>query len=429
MRLVCALIVAAGCQGAEPGAAEVDASLAGGDAAADAPSGPITLGPSSQLCKLISDRNSSDPTPNDLHHRSNVLGADLGIPVVHEDKLFVMFGDTIGYAGIWGGGESHPDSVAYGLDTASAIAAQPGLLCANMRMLTLPAAQSIGPNVNTAVKGDFAGVFMTPPSGHAIGEYIRNPSGAGASTFPRLPGDFEVPSGAFAHGDSIYIFYTTVVSRADITMKGSYLARWTNPSSATVPAYQILYGVDQRFDTTSPLKGRFINIAAQVHGDYVYLFGTGEYRRSAIHVARKRLDELATPGGFEELGTIVATPGYGETSVRYFADVQRWMLLAEELTPTSNRIVAAFADKPEGPWTAPLTVHDMGDAAFRGKYCCTSEDNCLGEQMFNCNRTGFYGTYLFPEVTRSGTDFTVAYTMSSFSPYNVALFQTTFHRP
>jgi hypothetical protein len=104
------------------------------------------------------------------------------------------------------------------------------------------------------------------------------------------------------------------------------------------------------------------------------------------------------------------------------------MLLAEELTPTSNRIVAAFADKPEGPWTAPLTVHDMGDAAFRDQYCCTSEDNCLGPELFNCNRTGFYGTYLFPEVTQSGTDFTVAYTMSSFSPYNVALFQTTFHR-
>jgi hypothetical protein len=426
MRLACAWILLEACQGAapEPGVGPDAASVVDGDAVA--PPAPVTLGPSSQLCKLLSNRNSSDPTPNDVQHRSNILGADLGIPVVHDDKLFVMFGDTIGFAGIWGGSESHPDSVGYGTDSALAIASQPNLLCTNLRMLSLPASQSIGPSVNTAVQADFAGVYMSPPSGHAITEYIHNPSGG---SFANLPGDFEVPSGAFSYGDSIYIFYTTVVSRGDITMKGSYLARWSSPSSATAPAYQIQYAVDERFDTASPLHGHFINISAQVAGDYVYLFGTGEYRRSAIYVARKRLDQLATPGGFEELGTIATTPGYGETSVRYFPEVQRWMLLAEELTPTSNRIVAAFADRAEGPWTQPMVVHDMGDAAFRTQYCCTSEDSCTGKQMFNCNKTGFYGTYLFPGVTTSGTDFTVAYTMSSFSPYNVALFQTTFHRP
>ena len=64
----------------------------------------------------------------------------------------------------------------------------------------------------------------------------------------------------------------------------------------------------------------------------------------------------------------------------------------------SNRIVAYVADAPEGPWGEPYVVHDMGNAAFRDNYCCAVEDNCLGEQMFNCARTGFYGTYLLPEV-------------------------------
>ena len=420
----------AACNVAGEPPSEVDGAVPG-DALADVSSGPIALGTSSQLCKLLNDRNAADPTPNDVQHRANILGADLGIPVEHGGTMYIMFGDTIGYAGIWGGGESHPDSVGYGTDPAAAIASQPSLLCTNLRILTLSPAQSIGPSVNSAVQRDFAGVAMAPPAGRSITEFIRNPSGGGGGggTFAHLPGDFEVPSGAFSHGDAIYVFFTTVVSRADITMKGSYLAKWTNPSTTGTPGYQILYEVDQRFDGTSPLGGRYINIAAQVAGDYVYLFGTGEYRRSQIYVARKRLSELATPGGFEELGTIATTPGYGETSVRYFADVDRWMLLAEELTPTSNRIVASFADEPAGPWSTPLVVHDMGDAAFRAQYCCTSEDNCLGKQMFNCNRTGFYGTYLFPEVTQSGKDFTVAYTMSSFSPYNVALFQTTFRRP
>ena len=114
--------------------------------------------------------------------------------------------------------------------------------------------------------------------------------------------------------------------------------------------------------------------------------------------------------------------------MRYFPEVHGWLLLAEELLPTSNRIVAFAADQPEGPWRGPLVVHDMADPAFRDRYCCQVEGNCLGEQMFDCSRTGFYGTYLFPSLIDSGDRFAVTYTMSSFSPYNVALFQAVLTR-
>lgn len=388
--------------------------------------GPVTLASTRQLCKLLSDRNMRDPTQNDVQHRANVAGADLGIPVVHDDRFYLMFGDTIGHAGIWPPGESHPDAVGVARDPASAIAAQPALVCTRLEIVTLSPAQSIGPVVDATVAADFAGVAMTAPSGQGLGEYIKNPAGGGAQTFPHLPGDFEVPSGAFAHGDSIYVFYTTVAGPGKIAMKGSYLARWRAPSPSKLPAYQILYGVDQRFDESGPLGGNFINVAAEVHGDYVYMFGTGEFRQSGIHLARKRLDMLDQPGGFELLGEIVGTRGYGETSVRYFAAIDRWMLLAEELGPTSNRIVAYVAERPEGPWSAPIVVHDMADAGFRAAYCCEAEDQCRGEEFFNCNRTGFYATYLFPDVIATAGGFTVTYTMSSFSPYNVALYQATF---
>lgn len=416
--VVAGVLVLGGCHGGAAGVV---------DEPPDRPPGPPALVASAQLCKLLSDRHIADPTANDVHHRANVLGADLGIPVVHGDTLYLMFGDTIGFAGIWGPGESHPDAVGYGLDPADAIAADPSLLCRNLGIVTLPPAQSLGPTLNPAIQADFAGVAMTPPPGHALGEYIRNPSGGGGGArFPHLPGDFEVPSGAFAAGDSIYVFYTTVVGPGDVTMKGSYLARWARPSRAGPPAYQILYAVDQRFDAGGPLGGRFINVAAEPAGDHVYLFGTGELRRSPIHLARKRVDELAAPGGFEPLGELVSTPGYGELSVRYFPSLGRWMLLAEELRPASNRIVAYFADRPEGPWGAPIVVHDMADPSFRAAYCCAGIDDCRGAQMFHCDRTGFYGTYLFPSVRHDGDTFTVTYTMSSFSPYNVALFQATF---
>lgn len=409
------------------------------DAAIDAPlPGTPTLRSSRQVCKLINGRHVADPTANNVHFRSNVLGADLGIPVEHAGKLFIMFGDTIGFAGIWGGGQSHPDSIGYALDSAAAVAERPELLCDRMGIVSLPPSSSLGPTIDARVEADFAGVAMIAPEGHTLDEFIRNPAGGGSSRFYNLPGDFEVPSGAFSYGGAIYVFYTTVGSPTDVTMKGSYLARWDAPATSGIPSFQIFYAVDQRFDDRGPLYGDFINISATVSGDYVYLFGTGAFRTSPVRLARKRLDTLATPGGFElyDAATqtwstargapIIETPGFGETSTRYFPEIGRWMFLAEELQPGSNRIVARFADRPEGPWEDHIVVHDMADPAFRGTYCCGAENACEGPQFMHCNRTGFYGSYLFPTVSRDGPTFEVTYTMSSFDPYNVALFATSF---
>jgi len=95
-------------------------------------------------------------------------------------------------------------------------------------------------------------------------------------------------------------------------------------------------------------------------------------------------------------------------------------------TDYSLRVLMYLAVRPEGPWGQPFVVHDMADPTFRAAYCCTVDDNCTGKQMFNCDQTGFYGTYLLPSVLDTTSAFTVTYTMSSFAPYNVALFQATF---
>jgi hypothetical protein len=413
-------------------------------AAVDAAPRPLpTLGTSAQVCKLLSNLNTSDPSPNDVQHKANILGADLGIPVDSAGTLFFFFGDTIGFAGIWGTG-SHPDSVGYATASTSAVVAAPSALCNGLDFLTLPPGSSVGPTVNPAVVADFAGGYMTAPTGHTLGEYIHNPAGGGGTTYPNLPGDFEVPSGAFAYGGAVYLLYTTVVSPSDITMKGSYLARWAAPSTTGSPGYDVLYAVDERFDDAGALAGDFVNVAAETSGAYVYLFGTGAYRASPVHLARKALSTLDTPGGFERFDAtsgawvpavagattapIIDVAGYGETSVRYFAAMDRWMFLAEELTATSNRIVARWADRPEGPWSDATVVHDMADPAFRAAYCCTPDDQCAGAQFLDCDKTGFYGSYLLPGV-QVGADggFTAVYTLSSFAPYDVAVFTTTFH--
>jgi hypothetical protein len=409
----------------------------------DAPSTLPTLTSTSEVCKLISNTSQSDPTPNQTQTRANLLGADLGIPVDSAGTLYLFFGDSWGYKGIWQPGQSFPDAVGYALDSTSVVTATPDLLCSDLRFLTLSPGSSVGPTIDSSVVADFAAGAMTAPSGDALSNYVHNPSGGGGTTFPNLPGTDEVPSGGFASGGSIYIFYTTVNSTTDLTMVASYLATWSAPVTGGVPNYQILYHVDERVDNASPMHGDFVNVAAATANGYVYLFGTGAYRASPVHLARKSLSTLATAGGFElydvasgtwggtsEGAPIIDVPGYGETSVRYFASINRWMFLAEELYSGRNQIVARFADQPEGPWSNDVVVDDMADPVFLATYCCGSS-GCAGQQLFagcgTSNGGAFYGSYLLPDlIVNPDGGFTVSYTMSTWNPYNVALMQATF---
>ena len=402
---------------------------------------PPSLASTDELCKLINDTNIFDPTPNATHTRANLLGTDLGIPVAHGSDLFFFFGDTVGYKAIWPFSESVPDAVGFAADGRSAVAAHPGLLCNGLRFLRLPKSASLGPTVDPAIEADYAGGSMSPPSGHLLSEYIKNPAGpTGQNAFPSLPGNFEVPSGAFSHNGSMYVFYTTVESPQALTMKASYLAKWSSPSKTGTPGYEILHSVDERFTSSGPLRGRFINVAAEPHGNYVYLFGTGDFRHSAIHLARKALASIESAGGYEVYDAatkqwlaapaasakpIIPDTKFGETSFRYFPEIGAWMFLAQG----NNRIVARFAEQPEGPWSDEITVHDNTNPAFLAQYCCVPEGTCTGERLFNCSKAGFYGTYLLPDLVKDATGFTVSYTMSTWDPYNVALFSARFDDP
>jgi hypothetical protein len=91
-----------------------------------------------------------------------------------------------------------------------------------------------------------------------------------------------------------------------------------------------------------------------------------------------------------------------------------------------NRIAARFAEAPEGPWSAPVTVASMSDPTFTGRYCCNGTD-CSGEGLMECQRAGFYGTYMMPDaITNPDGSVTISLTMSTWVPYNVALMTATF---
>jgi hypothetical protein len=387
-----------------------------------------------ETCKLINGTSVDDPSGNDLQLRTNLKGTDLGIPVSHDGTLYFFFGDSVGYRGIWNFGESQPDAV--GFANAAAVTADPSVLCTQLDFLHLAADASIGPPQDPRIAHDWAAVSMTPPAGEALGDYIHNPAGHG--NFPNLPGDFEVPSGAFSANGSVYVFYTTV--NPQVQMKGSYLAKWQAPDPNGQPNLNILYHVDERFDANGDLRGDFINIATLVAGDYVYVYGSGEYRASPIQLARKKLADLDTAGGFERFDAatkswkgpkeatapIVSVAATGELSVRFYPAIGRYMMMAQEGTPTRNQIVARFAPAPEGPWSESVVVADMGDPGWRATYCCTA-DACNGQQLFHCDRAGFYGTYLLPDVKKNADgSFDASFLMSTWDPYNVALIRATY---
>jgi hypothetical protein len=400
-----------------------------------ATSGPKLLS-KQQVCKLINGQAEGDPTANQAPTLANLVGTDLGIPLEVGSTLYFFFGDSHGNKGIWQPGQSFPDALGYSLDSATAVAAKPGLLCSDLRFLTLSPSSSLGPTIDPSIVADFAAPAMIVPSGGSLSTYIHNPSGDSQNTFPNLPGTSEVPSGAFAYGSDAYVFYTTVASPTNTTMQASYLAHWSSPSPQASPSLGVLYSVDERSGTASALYGDFINVAAETSGSYLYLFGTGDFRKSPVRLARKALSSLVGAGGFElydaASGTwgaargapIVTTPGYGETSVRFFSAINRWMFLAADFD-THTQVVARFAAQAEGPWSDPIVVEDMSDPAFVSLYCCGQ--SCAGPQMMHCSGSTFYGAYLLPEIAvQSDGSFTVDYTLSTGNPYDVVLMEATF---
>ena len=396
-------------------------------------------------CKLLSGAFLEDPTPNHVQTRFNLKGSDLGVPVASGASLYLFFGDTVGYKGIWDWGED-PDSVAH-LPLAD-VSTDPTKLCTNLDFLVTPDDPSVAHGLDSAILRDFAGAWMSPPPGASIGDFIAQPAGP----FSHMPGTFEVPTGGLDVGGKIELFYAGSVELAPrIHATKSYLARWDAPGS--LPNYSIAREVDRRVG--GALGGHFIQIAPVRHAGSVYLFGTGDYRRSGVYLAR--LDEAALETGSgqaiyepttssyhdaaslsqaerESVTPLFETEGVGEVSVSYIEAAGLYVALYQREEHAGdaiidNRIVVRFAPAPEGPWSDPVTITDMADPVFRAQHCCGA--TCPGDQILHCDKAGLYGAYLLPAVkvanAGGGRDLDLPLLVSTWDPYNVALFSAKVH--
>jgi hypothetical protein len=398
----------------------------------------------SLVCKLVSNTGLDDPTANQTHTRFNLRGTDLGIPVTLGDRLLIFFGDTVGYRMIWDFGED-PDAVAT-IDAASVLA-DPSALCDGLSFWVTGDVPSVAAGVDPAIERDFAGAAMTAPDGQSVADYIAQPAGP----FDFMPGTFEVPTGALADGTGVWIFYAGLVDPVPgYHATRNYLARWDDANTAAAPSYRIVRPIDDLVG--GALGGHFIQVAPVAFGDEVWLFGTGEYRRSGVYVGR--IDRAALESGdgtelydpamamWRDVGAIDAaaiapvfeTDGVGELSVQWVEDPGLLVALYQrELHDAQgnimdNRVVLRTAPTPEGPWSDAVTIVDMADPAFAAAHCC-GDGVCEGEQISNCGVAGLYGAYLLPVgAAIVGEDDTreleLPFLVSTWDPYNVVLMRT-----
>ncbi|MGH1347259.1 MAG: DUF4185 domain-containing protein [Nannocystales bacterium] len=396
-------------------------------------------------CKLISGADIEDPTANDTHHRANLRGTDLGIPLVVDDQLLLFFGDTQGYRTIWMPGED-PDTVGR-VDAAQA-REDPGVLCDSLEFLLTADDPSVAAASDPSILRDFAASTMLVPPGEVLSDYI----GDSPPPFPNIPGTFEVPTGALRIGDDVYTWWagkTTFDPRPQMTL--SYLARWDRPR--TLPNHQII----RPFDALEggALGGHFLQAWPIVLQESVYVLGTGDYRFGGVSLMRFPVAEIETgdeaavfdpssgtwvdtagadPGGLGSIPTLFEDDGVGELGGVFLEASGVFIVMYQrELhdrggAVIDNRVVLRTAAQLEGPWSDAVTVIDMADPAFTAQHCCGA-DGCQGNQILNCFVAGLYAIYPLPSPTvTTGDDGTLdvdlAFVASTWNPYNVVLFET-----
>lgn len=356
-----------------------------------------------KICQLVGDRDREldQATLNLTLTRYGIYGSDLGIAAEHKGRLYLLFGDTVSPTGPKDG-----DAFAFTEDTDPS----------DCVSLTFP---------------DNAGVY-TPLLIPGISQ-----------------GAFEVPSGAVSVDGRLLVYFTTDHSETN-TMGRSVVA----VSDEQVQSFQLRYTLStQHFINVAPVKSRaqLVGVPASVtSGEILLLFGSGDYRKSAVRLAihptssaATNVDALRYFSGLDRNGAPTfssdessAVPLFdsscvGELSAAYLADLQRWILLynCNSNASEGHGIFLRSAPAPWGPWSQAEKVFDV--ATDKG-YCHFIHKSWLSENCDNVHDPGrenegggAYGPYIISRYTTAiGAETQLYFTLSTWNPYTVMLMRT-----
>lgn len=340
-----------------------------------------------RVCQLTGDfdRAAGMPTLSQTDKRFGVAGTDLGSSFEHKGKLYFLFGDTWGRSG---------DQDVLGWT------------------------QSMDPSKITL-------------------QFHRAKDGLWLPlTVPRIEqGTFEVPSGGISIADTMYAVCTTDHSPKKV-MGRSVLARSRDEGRT----FEMLYELSNT---------RFINVAFWLTNDWLYIYGSGEYRKSNVCLARVKPAEIEDRSKLEYFGgtdlrghprwsvkEADAVPLFeheqiGEFSVSHLKPVERYVMLYNATQPRG--ITLRSAEAPWGPWSKGTVIFDpdrdnaYGDFMHLSSKAGKNTDG-LSDPKREAKRGSEYGPYIMSRFTSgAGGDCRIYYAMSTWNPYQVMVMRSDLH--
>jgi len=353
-------------------------------------SGPEKLvyvsGSTKKVCQLTGDvdRASGQPTLSETGKRFGILSTDLGSSFEHDGRLFFLFGDT------WG---------------------RPG----DRDVLAWTESKTLE---------------------RILLNFYRDKDGKWLPlTVPGVDqGAFDVPSGGVSVGGKMYVIVTTDWSLEKGVMGRSVLA----VSQDDGRSFQALYDLSCT---------KFINVSFWSSGGWLYIFGSGSYRKSDVYLARTRPADLTDRSrllyfhGFNLKGLpqwsareseavpLFHHPVVGEFSVAYCPPVRRYVLLYNSTSPRG--IILRSAATPWGPWSEgevifdPWRDHGYGTFMHIPNTFKAKKSDSVNDPWRDNEWGGEYGPYVIARFTTGNArGCRIFYTMSTWNPYAVVVMQT-----
>lgn len=337
-----------------------------------------------RICQLTGDfdRAAKIPTLSETGKRFGVLSTDLGSSFEHKGKLFFLFGDTWGRPG-------DRDVLAW--------------------------TESHNPEqIDLHFYKDKDGKWLP-------------------LTVPGIKqGAFEIPSGGISLGGTMYVVCTTDHSAKKV-MGRSVLAS----SHDDGRTFKMLYELS---------RSKFINVSFLEAGPWLYIFGSGEYRKSTVCLARVKPKEIADRSRLEYFAGVgpkgqprwsareadavplFANNEIGEFSVAYLKPLQRYALLYNAGNPRG--ITLRSAPEPWGPWSKGTVIFDPGRDQGYGHFMHISakakqKPDRLSDPGRQNEWGGEYGPYIMTRYTTGGEGkCRIYYTMSTWNPYQVMVMRS-----
>ena len=339
------------------------------------------------------DKEKQDSTANKTKTRYGLVSTDLGIPFQHNEKTYLLFGDS------FGGTVPDDDAIAFTTDT----------------------------NPENGLNLTFV---------HDLNGHFR------AISIPGIDqGAYEVPVEGVSLNGKMYIFHTTDWNDITKTMGRTVLARSDNNGFS----FQYLCDVSvNHFINISLIKIDFTQWQGFPvnSGQGLVLFGTGKYRNSRVYLACQKSDEIENPSSIRyftgmnksnipqwsfnesDAAPLFEQSGTGELSVIYYPVFGKWIMLYNNMNPRGINMRAA--DYPWGPWSEVQLVFDPWNDNGYGHFMHVSWEYAHQDSVHDPGREnvwgGEYGPYQFGNLAVDTENrLTVYFTMSTWNPYTVVL--------